>query len=277
MKYFTFLLGLLLFTACSPSIYQTSTKNYKQKTKEIGKALQSIPPQQIGDHQVTIIESQNFDIRKPSLVVLHHTAQDSCQQTYRTFALDRTSVSSHYVVCEDGTITQMLNDKLRGWHAGNGSWKGFNDLNSISLGIEIDNNGSEPFAEAQIVALMELLGRLKETYNIPTANFIGHADLAPGRKVDPSKYFPWARLAENGFGIWYAEEQLDTVEVPDHFNAEKALQFIGYNTSNIASAIQSFQLHFNPSALEQDLAEKQESENAFTETDKKILWLLVNQ
>jgi N-acetylmuramoyl-L-alanine amidase len=74
------------------------------------------------------------------------------------------------------------------------------DINSASIGIELDN-GSEPFSEAQITSLMALLSKLQKQYGIPAQNIIGHSDIAPTRKSDPSALFPWKTLAENGFGM----------------------------------------------------------------------------
>src|SRR6185369_16770796 len=118
------------------------------------------------------VGTTNFSMRRPNFVVIHHTAQNSCDSTLRTFTLTRTQVSAHYVICRDGTVHHMLNDLLRAHHAGVSKWGNNVDLNSSSIGIEIDNNGFEPFSDAQINSLMELLGRLKRTYNIPTANFM---------------------------------------------------------------------------------------------------------
>lgn len=276
MKYKTYLLLLFLFgiSGCAKGIYQQSEKNYKKKVKTFQKEALEIPPLQLGTKKVQVIESQNFSFRKPTFVVIHHTNQKSCEQTYRTFALAEPEVSAHYVICKDGTITQMLHDYLRGWHAGNGSWKGITDLNSVSLGIELDNNGFEPFPNDQIESLMVLLQHLHETYDIPAENFIGHADLAPGRKVDPSYYFPWEQLATNGYGVWYDEDKLSTLVVPDWFNAEHGLRIIGYNTKNLNSAIQSFQLHFNPRKANVELNEGGDKEVQLSEKDIKIIWLL---
>ncbi|MGV3762319.1 N-acetylmuramoyl-L-alanine amidase [Parapedobacter sp.] len=183
----------------------------------------------------------HFNLRKPNYVIIHHTAQDSLQQTLRTFTVPHAQVSSHYVIGRDGEVYQMLNDYVRGWHAGSGKWGSVTDLNSVSLGIELDNNGSEPFSEAQIHSLLHVLDTLKKKYNIPTANFIGHSDIAPTRKVDPSALFPWKRLAEHGFGYWPG----DSLAVPpEHFNPVDALRIIGYDTSNLDAAIRAFKLHF---------------------------------
>ena len=193
----------------------------------------------------------HFDNRKPNFVIIHPTAQDSLAQTVRTFTLAHTKVSAHYVIGRKGEVLQMLNDYLRGWHAGSGRWGNITDLNSISLGIELDNNGSEPFPEVQINALMNLLDTLKTNYNIPSANFIGHADIAPTRKNDPSVLFPWETLAKRGFGLWYDENSLMTP--PDNFNAEDALRIIGYDTRNLKAAIVAFKRKFIKTDLKPEL------------------------
>ena len=99
---------------------------------------------------------------------------------------------------------------------------------------------------------------LKKQYSIPAANFIGHADIAPGRKVDPNRNFPWQQLAINGFGLWY---DTTLTQVPDNFNAMQALRIIGYNIQDSASAVYSFKLHF----IQTD------SSKMITDADKKIL------
>ena len=87
-----------------------------------------------------------------------------------------TQVSAHYVICKDGTVHHMLNDYLRAWHGGIAKWGNNIDINSSSIGIEIDNNGFEPFSEPEITSLLKFLSGLKKAYNIPAANFIGHAE-----------------------------------------------------------------------------------------------------
>ncbi|MEJ0104636.1 MAG: N-acetylmuramoyl-L-alanine amidase [Bacteroidota bacterium] len=92
----------------------------------------------------------NFDLRRPNFVIIHHTAQNSCDQTLKTFTLKTTKVSAHYVICKDGTVYHMLNDYLRAWQAGISKWGNNTDINSSSIGIEIDNNGFEFFTDQQI-------------------------------------------------------------------------------------------------------------------------------
>lgn len=210
------------------------------------------------------VGTTNFNLRKPNYVIIHHTAQNSCEQTLKTFTLPRTQVSAHYVICKDGTVYHMLNDYLRAWHAGASRWGTNTDINSASIGIELDNNGAEPFPEAQINSLMEVLARLKSSYTIPADHFIGHSDIAPGRKVDPNKTFPWQQLAQKGYGAWY---DTTNVQVPEYFDPMLALRVIGYDTRKPEYAFGSFRLHFLPN----------DTSRSFTDTDKKILWSLMNR
>ncbi|RYF86589.1 MAG: N-acetylmuramoyl-L-alanine amidase, partial [Chitinophagaceae bacterium] len=204
------------------------------------------------------VGTTNFSMRRPNFVVIHHTAQNSCEQTLTTFTLPRTQVSAHYVICKDGTVHHMLNDLLRAHHAGVSKWGSNSDLNSSSIGIEIDNNGTDSFSVQQMTSLVDLLGRLKRAYNIPVANFVGHADVAPGRKVDPNRTFPWQRLAEQGYGHWY---DTTNVQVPIDFNPLQALRIIGYSIQKPEAAISSFKLHFVPA----------DSSQGISEDEKKIL------
>lgn len=183
----------------------------------------------------------NFGIRKPNYVILHFTGQDSVQQTLRTFTLTGPQTSAHYVIAKDGKIYHMVNDYLRANHAGVGKWGSVTDMNSCSLGIEIDNNGTEPYTDAEIKSLLILLDYLKITYNIPQANFIGHEDFAPKRKPDPGPLFPWKTLSQHGFGYW-SDDLLDTI--PPNFDATIALRLIGYDVSDMNAAIVAFKRHF---------------------------------
>jgi N-acetylmuramoyl-L-alanine amidase len=245
-----FMLPLVVLSACTTNKYAATNKIYKEKTKAFANTIQAMPPltQQIDSvspDQQMFIGSVNFGIRKPNFVIIHHTAQASLDQTVKTFILARTEVSAHYVVSRDGKVVHMVNDYLRSQHAGLAKWGNDTDLNSSSIGIELDNNGDEPYSDAQIKSLLLLLGTLKKKYNIPTANFIGHADVAPKRKPDPNK-FPWKVLAEKGYGLWY-----DTVlrMPPETFDAVVALRIIGYDTSNLGAAVTAFKRHFLPAEI----------------------------
>ncbi len=259
--------AIILFTAfivliigCSSGKYAASNKSYKRQVKEFAKTLRQYP---LKDSIVTAsqwVGTTNLGMRKPNFVIIHHTAQNSCDQTLKTFTLPRTQVSAHYVICKDGTIHHMLNDYLRAWHAGNSRWGNVTDINSSSIGIEIDNNGFEVFTAQQINSLLILLGVLKKNHSIPAANFIGHSDIAPTRKVDPNVTFPWKSLADKGFGLWYGDTS--KVTLPQSFSSMQALRIIGYDVRDTSAAIGAFKRHF----LTVDKSK------TLTEADKKILY-----
>ena len=236
----------LLMAGCSSNPYARSNRLYKQQVKEFAHTLKQAPPVNAGESNLQTGEywvgAANLNMRKPNLVIIHHTAQKSTDQTLKTFTTPKSQVSAHYVIGRDGVVYHMLSDYLRAWHAGAGKWGSTSDINSSSIGIELDNNGFEPFSDAQVNSLLQVLALLKKTYNIPAANFIGHADIAPGRKVDPNPTFPWKKLATNGYGLWYDEILADSI--PENFNDREALRIIGYDTKNLEAAIKSFQIHF---------------------------------
>lgn len=228
-----------LLVACSSAPYGPTNKIYKSQARELGKTIRDTPVNPGGQNFVGTV---NFGLRKPNYVIIHHTAQNSTDQTLKTFTTSKTQVSAHYVIGRDGIVYHMLNDYLRAWHGGAAKWGNATDINSSSIGIELDNNGFEPFQEAQIISLLTVLNTLKTKHGIPAANFIGHSDIAPGRKVDPNGTFPWKKLAEQGFGLWYDDVLPDSV--PESFNPTDALRIIGYDVKVPTNAVKSFQLHF---------------------------------
>ncbi|RNL49778.1 N-acetylmuramoyl-L-alanine amidase [Pedobacter jejuensis] len=238
--------AVFLISACSSTKYAATEKVYKEKAKGFSKIIMATPPEgQLYDStnvkNQEWIASVNFGIRKPNFVIIHHTAQDSLAQTIKTFHSVKAAVSAHYVVSRDGKVVHMVNDYLRANHAGIGKWGKDTDLNSSSIGIELDNNGTtDVWPDAQIISLIKLLATLKKTYNIPTGNFIGHADIAPKRKPDPNN-FPWKKLALKGFGYWYDDVMQNP---PVNFDTTTALKLIGYDTSDLGAAITAFKRHF---------------------------------
>ncbi len=110
-------------------------------------------------------------------------------------------VSAHYLIARDGHVTGMVEEQERAWHAGVGEWRGQNDVNSRSIGIELDNTGKHPFPEPQMVALEQLVTEICDRWSITPQNVIGHSDMSPGRKIDPGPRFDWARLAFQGLAV----------------------------------------------------------------------------
>lgn len=260
LTYFVFIITVIALS-CNKGPYATTNKQYKKQASQLAEIIRQAP---LKDSLSSSdwVGTTNFSLRKPNYVIIHHTAQNSCDQTLKTFTLPRTQVSAHYVICKDGKVYHMLNDYLRAWHAGVGKWGTNTDINSASIGIEMDNNGFEPFTNEQITSLLKVLSGLKKTHGIPAANFIGHSDIAPTRKVDPNVTFPWKTLADNGFGIWWSDTT--NLQMPTNFNALQALRIIGYDVRDSVAAIKAFKRKF----LQQDKS------SALNEADLKVLYSL---
>ena len=265
----TAILFVFIFAiACNTFQYQSTNQFYKKQAKQLVKEIIA-QPYGVSDSLNTLpvpkwVGTTNFDLRKPNFVIIHHTAQNSCEQTLRTFTLERTKVSAHYVICKDGTVHHMLNDYLRAWHGGIAKWGNNTDINSSSIGIEIDNNGFEPFEPKQIESLLVLLATLKNKYKIPESNFIGHGDIAPTRKNDPNINFPWSLLAQNGYGVWY--EPNVTFPLPQNLSIPHALAIIGYDIKDSTAAILAFKRHF-----------RNDSTSIINDADKSVISQLIQR
>ncbi|MGA7297222.1 MAG: N-acetylmuramoyl-L-alanine amidase [Rhodanobacteraceae bacterium] len=206
-------------------------------------ALSACTPLPPRNPLATWVRSGNFNQRHPQLIVVHFTDEDSVAESLDTLRGSNSGgpVSAHYLIGNDGHIYQLVRDQRRAWHAGAGHWGTITDVNSASIGIELDNNGEEPFAKPQIDSLLVLLRDLTRRFSIPCTAIIGHEDMAPLRKVDPGPLFPWARLAANGFGLW---PEHDLMDPPPGFDPWLALALIGYSLDDHPAAVRAFHHHF---------------------------------
>ena len=256
----------LIVFACSPSKYAGTNKSYKKQVKDFSKLLREYPLRDSAglNYAPQFVGTINMSLRRPNYVIIHHTAQHSTDETLKTFTIKNREVSAHYVIGRDGVVYHMLNDLMRAHHAGVSRWGNNTDLNSSSIGIELDNGGFEPFSEAQINSLTILLDRLKKAYSIPSANFIGHGDIAPTRKNDPNWRFPWKQLSEKGFGLWYNDTT--SVQVPAGFDHLNAIRIIGYDLKDTSAAIIAFKRHF-----------LQDTTKRMTPTAEKVLYTLYSK
>jgi N-acetylmuramoyl-L-alanine amidase len=191
------------------------------------------------------VPSRNHEPRRAVIIVIHATLQDSADESLDTLRSRNANgrVSAHYLVGRDGRIYQLVDEARRAWHAGGGRWGTITDLNSASIGIELDNNGTNGFPAAQVHALIVLLGDTCDRLEIPRSQVIGHADLAPWRKSDPGEFFPWAKLAAAGFGRWPDPSALRAA-VPADFDGWLGLQLLGYPMRDPQAALRAFRLHF---------------------------------
>jgi N-acetylmuramoyl-L-alanine amidase len=227
------------------------------------------PPTAAPDRFVPTVPAQhrpspNFDERRPNFVIIHHTSNENIEHSLRVLTGTTPRVSAHYLIARDGRIYNLVDERQRAWHAGASYWGGQRDLNSSSIGIELDNNGNEPFAEPQMRALLSLLADLKARHNIAAENFLGHGDVAPGRKVDPSRFFPWRRLAQQGFGLWCEPPY---PAVPADLDTATMLQAFGYSVWNLDAAAAAFKRRFAP----------EDPSPLMTERDRSVLYCLLLQ
>lgn len=146
------------------------------------------------------------DDRRIDMLVLHYTAMETHDAALEWLTDTASGVSSHYLVDNDGSVTQMVSEAKRAWHAGKAHWAGETDINSCSIGVEIHNPGPERgppvFSDAQMRAVTLLCLDICARRGIPPARVLAHSDVAPDRKVDPGETFDWARLYRAGVGIW---------------------------------------------------------------------------
>ena len=148
---FSLFCSFIIFFSCNRNPYWATNKSYKKQVKLLAKQLQQAPLKD-SIFNSEWVGTTNFNLRKPNFVIIHHTAQNSCEQTLKTFTTTKSQVSAHYVICKNGTVHHMLNDYLRAWQAGVSKWGNNTDINSCSIGIEIDNNGFEAFTDQQITS-----------------------------------------------------------------------------------------------------------------------------
>jgi N-acetylmuramoyl-L-alanine amidase len=152
--------------------------------------------------------SPNLDARlePPNMIILHYTGMPTGAEALARLRDPAAEVSAHYMIEEDGRVFALAPEERRAWHAGVSFWKGENNLNGVSIGIELVNPGHDwgyrPFPDAQIESLLELIAGIRERWSVPDERILAHSDVAPDRKTDPGELFPWKRLAEAGHGLW---------------------------------------------------------------------------
>lgn len=199
--------------------------------------------------------SPNHDERAlpVSMVVLHYTEMKPVGTALERLTDPEAKVSAHYLITEEGGVIRLVPEDKRAWHAGSSFWRGIPDVNSASIGIELDHPGHglgyRGFAEAQIDALIPLLARIVKQYDIPRANVVGHSDVAPMRKVDPGELFPWDRLARHKLCL----PKPECLAAGNPFHNEGsfflALERFGYDITDSAKAVEAFERRWRPERI----------------------------
>lgn len=179
----------------------------------------------------------------PALIVIHYTAMADAPAARARLCDPHAEVSAHWLIDREGRAEQLVDEGARAWHAGAGSWGGAGDVNSRSIGIELDNPGDAPFPEPQMAALETLLGAIMARWGIGPEGVIGHSDMAPGRKSDPGPRFDWRRLALRGLALW-PEPGHDLPPDPVVFAA--LAQTFGYPDCDVDTLLAAVRLRFRP-------------------------------
>jgi N-acetylmuramoyl-L-alanine amidase len=217
-------------------------------------------------------ESPNHDARagvaRPDIVLLHYTGMESTAAALDRLCDRQAAVSSHYLVCEDGTVWQLVAEARRAYHAGVSWWENSRDINSRSIGIEIGNPGHAfgypEFPTRQIDAVIALCRDIVVRHEIRPDRVLAHSDVAPSRKQDPGEKFPWRRLSKAGAGLWVEPAEIAAGAAADRPNTEpetrglqRALARYGYGievTGNYdaatADVVTAFQRHFRPQRVD---------------------------
>lgn len=202
--------------------------------------------------------SPNWDERAlpVSMIVLHYTGMPSAEEALERLRDPQAKVSAHYCINEDGTVTRLVPEDKRAWHAGRSYWRGITDVNSASVGIELVNPGHEwgyrPFPDAQMEALVPLLAAIKRRHDIPRANIVGHSDVAPARKEDPGELFDWEMLAYYKLVLPTPKPRMNLIyDEPGAFFL--ALERFGYDIADGRAAIRAFQRRWRPRIIDGEL------------------------
>ena len=205
--------------------------------------------------EISQCPSPNHDARRLpiTLIVLHYTGMADAEAAIARLTDPQARVSSHYLVAEDGRVLQLVDESRRAWHAGRSHWRGIDDVNSASIGIELVNPGHEhgyrPFPEPQMAALMPLMADLVRRYGITRGNIVGHSDIAPSRKDDPGELFDWERLAKVRLALPRPSKYLTDPEWNDG-SFLLALERFGYDVVDGAAAVRAFQRRFRPEQID---------------------------
>jgi len=206
---------------------------------------------------------------RPNLLVLHYTGMGSAEGAVRWLACAESRVSCHYVVDEAGAITQLVPEHMRAWHAGVSVWRGERDINSASIGIEIQNPGHEhgypDFPAAQMKGVAALSRDIVRRYGMNSWDVLAHSDVAPARKIDPGEKFDWRLMHAAGVGHWVEPVAADASDFGfgeghaggDVLAVQESLAAYGYGVEPTgildqatAFVLRAFQLHFRPARVD---------------------------
>ena len=196
---------------------------------------------------ITKYKSPNYNLRNNSkiqLIIIHYTALKNTLDAISYLCNKEKKVSSHYLISQNGTVYNLVKDKFRAWHAGQSFWQEMIDINSVSIGIELDYNPkgkNNKYSLKMIHSLKKLILKLQKNYKINKNNILAHSDISPFRKKDPGKHFPWQSLSSSNLVMnlkKLKKKEIKIIEKWFNINNIKskkqktilALSLIGYDT-----------------------------------------------
>jgi len=188
-------------------------------------------------------------------LIMHYTGMENAKLSLAHLCDKNSKVSAHYLLDENGRIFQLVSEEKRAWHAGVSYWAGETDINSQSIGIELQNRGHEwgynDFPKVQIKSLIELVMDIRKRHHIPEKNILGHSDIAPERKQDPGEFFPWEEISFYNIGYWPKLPQKKIELTHSRQATQKNLSLIGYNPETpFSENLKAFQRHYRPSKVD---------------------------
>ena len=205
------------------------------------------------------------DGARPRLIILHYTGMESAAKAIDWLGRAESRVSCHYVIDEAGRPTQLVPESHRAWHAGASYWRGETDINSCSIGIEIQNPGHQhgypEFPMLQMRGVIALVTDIVRRHALPPDCLLAHSDIAPGRKIDPGEKFNWSLLAKDGLGLWVKPSPVRSddeglgpgargarvARAQEHFaRFGYGVEANGILDPPTEKVIKAFQLHFRP-------------------------------
>ena len=218
--------------------------------------------------------SPNHDARPAGaaidMLILHYTGMVDAAAALERMCDPAAKVSAHYMIDEDGATMRLVDEARRAWHAGQSRWRGRDDINAVSIGVELVNPGHEfgyrAYPQAQMAALLELCRDIVARHAIPARHVLGHGDIACARRADPGEFFDWPWLAARGVGLWpevavVTGEMGLTLRRGDGGTAvddiRRALAEFGYGVAiegaydaPLEQAVIAFQRHFRPRCID---------------------------
>ncbi len=221
---------------------------------------------------ITANFSPNFEVKKRKkqdikFIIFHYTGMKRESDAIKKLTSEKSKVSSHYFIKNNGQILSLVPDLYVAWHAGVSAWRKYKSINKFSIGVEISNPGHDNnyknFSKKQINAILKLVKFLIKKYNIKDSCILGHSDIAPDRKIDPGEKFPWKYFSKNKIGYWHElkkdylkKKRNIKLRKNDKFKFIKNLNKIGYQVNTIAKKsnyskiiTRAFQRRFRPELI----------------------------